>query len=222
MPTTWGQVKEEFRDGFRDGTQAFISDLELLRMLRRVLRLIDNPEAYTFQQVEYTLTLTGATQYDLDTLIPGWKRIFTITNSLGVNVGLPLELEFVDMKDFQMTLNRYAYSIYQNRYLRVYSPTSSPLSGFLNVLYFSTYLVKDASTGAFKAIPTSDDDYFALPERWMDTITEGLQWLAFRKDRSNKEDAADAKSAFGARLMELITQETIQVQSPNRSMMGAF
>jgi hypothetical protein len=215
-------MKESFRDGFRDGTQSFITDAELLRMLKRILRLIDNPEAYTFQQQTYSLTLSGTNSYDLDTLIPGWKRILTINNSLGVSDGIPLELNFVDMKDLQMIIDRYVYSIYQNRYLRLYSPNTSPLTGVLTIIYYTAYLCKDAITGAYKPMIEVDDDYFAIPERWLDVITEGLLWLAFRKDRSNREDAADAKSSFEKRLMELITQETVQVQYPYRTMSGAF
>lgn len=215
-------MKESFRDGFRDGSQSFITDAELLRMLKRILRLIDNPEAYTFQQQTYTLTLSGTNSYDLDTLIPGWKRILTITNTLGQTDGIPLELTFVDMKDLQITIDRYVYSIYQNRYLRLYSPNTAPLTGSLGIIYYTAYLCKDATTGAYKPMIETDNDYFAIPERWLDVITEGLLWLAFRKDRSNREDAADAKAAFEKRLMELITQETVQVQYPFRTMAGAF
>ena len=220
--TTWGQIKSEFRDAFRDGTQDFISDAELLRMLRRILRLADNPGGYTFQQQETTVTLNGSSSYDLNTYIPGWKRILTITNSLGVTSGIPLEIEFIDMKDLQITIDRYVYSIFQNRYLRLYSPTTSPLTGTINIPWYSTYLCKDASTNAYKQMIEVDGDYFAIPESWLDVITEGLNWLAFRKDRSNREDASDAKNAFEKRLMEMITQETIQVSQPYRSMSGAF
>lgn len=222
MPTTWGQMKEGFRDGFRDSTQSFISDAELLRMLQRILRMIDNPEAYTFQQQETTITLTGSNSYDLDALTPGWKRILTITNSLGVSDGIPLELSFIDMKDLQRIVDKYVFSIFQNRYLRFYSPSSAPLTGNLKVIWYSSYLCKDAVTNAFKPMIAVNDDYFAIPERWLDVITEGLLWLAFRKDRSNREDAADAKAAFERRLMELVSQETLQVQYPYRSMSGAF
>lgn len=220
--TTWGDVKEEFRDGFRDVTTDYISDDELLRMLRRVLRLIDNPGGYTFQQQETTIALSGANSYDLDTYTPGWRRILSVTNSLGQTDGIPLELGYVDMKDLQVTIDRYVYSIFQNRYLRFYSPNTSPLTGSIKLIWFSRYLCKDATTNEFKALPEVDDDYFAIPEDWMDVITEGLLWLGFRKDRSNREDASEAKTAFENRKMELITTETIQVASPSRNMMGAF
>lgn len=222
MPTTWAQIKNEFRDSFRDSTQNFISDAELLRMLRRILRLADNPGGYTFQQQETAIVLSGASSYDLDALIPGWKRILSVTNSLGSTAGVPLEIGFIDMKDLQVTNNSSVYSIFQNRYLRLYSPTSSPLTGSINVIWYSEYLCKDAITGAYKPLIVDDADYFAIPESWLDVITEGLNWLAFRKDRSNRDDASDAKQAFEKRLFEMITQETIQISQPCRNMGGSF
>lgn len=222
MPTTWGDIKQEFRDGFRDVTQNFLGDEELLRNLRRVLRMLDNPNGYTFQQREQTLTLTGASSYDLDTVTPGWKEIMTVTNSLGDVSNVPVEMEFVNVKDFQLILDRYAFTIFAGKELRLYSPTSAPLTGQLNIIYFTGYLCADATTGLPKAIPTSDSDYFLIPERFIDAITEGLLWLSFRKDRSNKDDKADAKAAFDARKAELVSLETIQVQTPHRTMRGAF
>lgn len=222
MPTTWGDIKQEFRDSFRDVTQNFISDDELLRNLKRVLRSLDNPNGYTFQQREYTLTLTGAATYNLDTLIPGWKEIMTVTNSLGNPSNVPLEMEFVNVKDFQLIIDRYAFTIFGGNELRIYSPQSAPLAGQLKIIYFTGYLCVDAITGDLKALPTADDDYFLIPERFIDAITEGLNWLGFRKDRSNKADKDDAQAAFAARKAELVSLETIQVQTPHRTMRGAF
>jgi hypothetical protein len=222
MPTTWGDIKQEFRDSFRDVTQSFISDDELVRMLKRVFRMLDNPNGYTFQQKETTLTLTGAASYDLDTICPGWKEIITITNSLGSTTNVPIEMEFVSIKDFQLIVDRYAFTIFNNKELRFYSPTGAPLAGQLKIIYFIGYLCVDGTTHEPKDIPTSDDDYFLIPERFLDAVTEGLNWLAFRKDRSNKDDKADAFNAFSVRKNELVNLETIQVQSPRRTMRGAF
>lgn len=222
MPTTWGDIKQEFRDSFRDVTQNFISDDELTRMLKRVLRMLDNPNGYTFQQQETTLTLTGAQSYDLDTICPGWKKVLTITNSLGNVSNVPVEMEFVNVKDFQLIVDRYAFTIFNNKELRFYSPTGAPLTGQLKIIYYIGYLCVDATTGLPKELPTEDADYFLIPEHFLDAITEGLNWLAFRKDRSNKEDKADAFNAFTSRKGELVLLETIQVQSPRRTMRGAF
>jgi len=222
MSTTWGNIKDEFHDAFRDVSGSFIGDTELLRMLRRVLRLINTPLPYTFQQSEYTLTLTGTTQYDLDTLLGRWKEILSITKPTTDSLAVPYELEFIDLMDFAVSIDRYAYTIFGHRYLRVYSPTGSPLSGTLKVYYYSDDLVRDATTNAFKQIPTVDADYFAIPERYTDVVSEGLMMLGFRKDRSNKDDYRDAKKAFDDRLAELVSLETIEVHTPKRNMKGAF
>jgi len=228
MPTTWGQIREEFSDLYRDSSTSFIGNAsgtssEIYRMLRRVLRLIDAPEAYTFQESEYTLTLTGASRYDLDTLIPGWKRIKSITTNTASNLSAyPIALKAVDIKDFQSLLDTYAYTIYQNRYLDLYNPSGNFISGALKIVYYTAYLVKDSGTGAFKPLPTSDNDYFALPERFNDVISEGLAMLAFRKDRSNRDDYRDAKAAFESRLFELRENHSITVDTPIQRMTASF
>lgn len=228
MPTTWGQIREEFSDAFRDATTGFFDNSsgassEILRVLRRVLRKIDAPEAYTFQEQEYNLALTGATRYDLDTLIPGWKRIKSINANQSGGVGsYTTELHPVELKDFQVLSDSHSYAIYQNRYLELYNPTGTFASGQLKVIYYTTYLVKDGSTNALKALPTSDSDYFTIPERFIDVITEGISMYAFRKDRSNKEDFRDAKQAFDASLAELRENHSVTIESPTRRMMGAF
>lgn len=228
MPTTWGQIREEFSDVYRDSSTSFIGNAsgtasEIYRMLRRVLRLIDAPEAYTFQEQEYTLTLTGATRYDLDTEIPGWKRIKSITTNTSSNLSAyPIALRPVDIQDFQNLQDTYAYTIYQGRYLDLYNPSGNFTSGGLKIVYYTGYMIKDGSTNAFKALPTSDSDYFALPERFTDVISEGLAMFAFRKDRSNRDDYRDAKSAFENRLAELRENHSITVDTPVRRMTGGF
>lgn len=224
MAVTWATIKSECRDALRDPTGTYIGDTELLRMLRRVLRLIDNPEAYTFQEQTYTLTLTGASQYDLDSLIPGWKRILTITNTLqgSSSNAIPIELQPMGLKDFQLVTDRYCYTIYNNRYLQIYSPTAAPLSGTLNIIWYTSYLVRDASTNDLKALPTVDNDYFIIPDHYCDLITEGMEILGWRKDRSNKDDLRDAKQAFAERRNELIETYSLLVDVPHRTMMGAF
>lgn len=228
MPTTWGQIREEFSDLYRDSSTSFIGNAagtgsEIYRMLRRVLRMIDAPEAYTFQESEYTLTLTGASRYDLDALIPGWKRIKSITTNTASNLSAyPISLRAVDIQDFQSLCDTYAYTIYQNRYLDLYNPSGNFISGALKIVYYTAYLVKDGSTNLYKALPTSDSDYFALPERFSDVVPEGLAMLAFRKDRSNRDDYRDAKAAFESRLVELRENHSITVDTPIQRMTASF
>lgn len=224
MSVTWGQVKEEFRDAFRDVSGSVIGNEELKRMIARVLRLIDNAEAYTFQEQTYTLTLTGAAQYDLDALISGWKRINSITNTIqGASpLAIPMELKPVSVKDFQIITDRYVYTIFGNRYLQIYSPSGASLLGTLQIIYYTGFLVRDGVTNNLKAAPTQDSDYFILPDRYCDVLVEGLLMLAWRKDRSNKDDYRDAVAAFTNRKAELIETFSIQQNEPVRSMMGAF
>lgn len=220
MATTWGEVKEEFRDSFRDVTQSYINDEEVKRILRRVLRKIGCEEGYTFQEREYTLTLTGAAEYDLDTLIPGWKKIKTITTPASVGAIRPIELDSIDPKDFQISGDRYAFTIFSHRYLRVYSPSASPLTGTLKIMYYTGYFL--LASGVAVAAPVDDNTTFLIPDHYMNVVTEGLVVHGFRKDRSNRADYTDAKEAFEDSLQSLRDTHTVIVETPRRSMGGAF
>lgn len=228
MALTWGEAREQFSDVFRDSTTGFFGNSsgtssEIYRTLRRVLSLIASNEAYTFQEREYSLTLTGAAEYDLDTLIPGWQKIKSITTNTTNNLtAYPIELQSVDIKDFQAMFDTYAYTIFQSRYLRLYNPAGTLSAGTLKIIYYTGYLIKDAVTGAAKPLPTSDSDLFMIPDRFVDVVTEGLAMLAFRKDRSNKEDFRDAKTAFDQRLNDLRENHTVIVETPARRMTASF
>lgn len=228
MALTWGQAREQFTDVFRDGTTGFFGNAsgtssEIYRTLRRVLSLVSSTEAYTFQEQEYSLALTGATEYDLDTLIPGWQKIKSVTTNTANNLtAYPIELLSVDIKDFQAMFDTYAYTIFQSRYLRLYNPAGTLSAGTLKIIYYTGYLIKDSVTGLPKAMPTSDSDLFMIPDRFVDVVTEGLAMLAFRKDRSNKEDYRDAKMSFDQRLLDLRENHTVIVETPARRMTAAF
>lgn len=221
---TWGQIREEFTDAYRDTTTRFFDNSsggtsEIARTLRRVLRLVNAPEAYSFQQQEYTLTLTGATRYDLNSLIPGWKRIYAIL-APGTNVSE--EMTAADLRAFQLTYDTYAFSIFGHRYLELKSSPATPSTGSLKIIYFTGYLVKDGSTNALKEIPTSDDDYFIIPPEFMDVVTEGLEMFAFRKDKTNRSDYTDARQHFDARLEELRENHLIEVDTLPTVMRGGM
>lgn len=220
MSTTWGEVREEFRDTFRDITQSYIDNDEAARILRRVLRKIGASEAYTFQEQEYTLTLTGASQYDLNTLIPGWKKIKTITSPTSNGATQPIELTPLDIKDFQVSVDRNTYAIFNHRYLRVYSPTSSPLTGTVKIIYYTQYFL--SNSGTLVSTPVDDNTVFLIPDSYMNVVSEGMVMLGFRKDRSNRADFTDAKEAFESALQELRDTHSIIVETPTRSMGGAF
>lgn len=223
MPSisTWNDIQNENVDSFRDATGSYIGPDERTRMLRRVLRRLDNPECFRFQETSYTLTLTGAAQYDLDTLIPGWKKMLSLYY-YGNGMTKPLEMDFLDPKDFEVATDSYVYTIFQNRYLKICSPGAAMITGQVKILYYTSYMVIDAITGAFKPLPTSGDDIFAIPERFLEVLTEGLNSISFRKDRSNAADSRDAKLEFENAREELFMNETAVIDVPVRSMRGAF
>lgn len=220
MASTWADVKNEFRDTFRDPTTSFISDEELLRMAKRVLRLIDATATYGFQERSGTITLTGASSYDLATLFPDFKQLITLTYSPSTT-SMPMEFEYRNLKDFEITRDAYAFTIQGSSTLRLYAPSVGSLTGTIGIDYYSRYLALTGGTTRAE-YPTGDTDTFVIPERYIDMIVEGLLMLGFRKDRSHREDYSDAKDMFERRLREMALSEPIRVSKPQRFAGAAF
>lgn len=219
--TTWGDIRDEFRDTFRDTTQAFIDNDELARMARRILRLINSKQVYAFQETQGTLSATGATSYDLNTLFPGYKELLTVQwNNASVNP--KDELYYVNTKDFDLISDAFAYTVFNNATLRLTAPGAQSLSGSLNVIYFSNYMVYQNGGATLIEYPTAADDKFSIPERFMSVLTEGLNMLGFRKDRAHREDYIDSKAAFEEALQQLMMEEPKKVEHKLRFARSGF
>lgn len=221
MGTTsnWADAKAAFRDSFRDTTTAFIGNEALLRIAKRVLRDIDSRSTYAFQETRSTITLTGATQYDLATLFPDFKQLITLTYTPS-GTALPMEFEYHNLKDFEISRDTYAYTIQGTSLLRLYNPGSITLSGSIGIDYYSRYLALDGAT--LVEYPVDDDSTFAFPERYLDVLVEGMLMHAFRKDRSHREDFTDAKDAYERELTNMILNEPIRTSKPQRFAGAAF
>lgn len=222
MSTTWGDLKQEFRDSFRDTSQNFIGDDELKRMCKRVLRLIDSQYTYGFQETSGTVPLTGATEYNLAAIFPDYKSLLTLTYA-PQSSSLPFELEYSNPKDFAITRDSYAFTIQGSATLKLYGPTSpTTITGQLGLIYYSRYMVKVHGGSTLAEAPANDDDTFVIPERHLDVLTEGLSKFGFRKDRSHREDYTDATKEFDARLLQLQIEEPMRVKKPRRFVGGPF
>lgn len=209
MPTAWSDIKDEFRDTFRDTSTSFVDDAALLRMVRRVLRMIGSNYTYAFQEQRASITLTGATTYDLSTLLPGFKEILEITNAPGGS-DVQIPMQYYDPKDFLSARDVNGYTIENTSTLRLYAPSTSSLTGSLTVIYYSNYMASSAS-GTRQQYPLINTDLLLIPEDYLDLVVEGLLMLAFRKDRTNREDYMDAKEIFTARLKVLQEEEPRRV-----------
>lgn len=219
MATTWAIIKSEFRDTFRDVTQSFISDDELLRMAKRILRVIDSRGTYGFSETSATISLTGASTYNLATTLPDFKELITLTFT-PVSSALPVEFEYRNLKDFEICRDTYVYTIQGSSTLRFYAPGIVALTGSVGLDYYSRYLALNGTTKV--EYPVDDNSTFVIPERYMDILTEGLLMLGFRKDRSHREDYTDAKQNFETRLQEMVLNEPIRVSKPQRFVSAAF
>jgi hypothetical protein len=219
MATTWGDIKNEYRDSFRDTTQSFINDNELLRMAKRVLRLVDSHGPYGFSERSATITLNGASSYDISTTLPDFKQLITLTYTPSGST-IPIEFEYRNLKDFEISRDTYVYTLQGSSTLRFYAPGVVSLTGTIGIDYYSRYLALNGTT--LVEYPTSDTSTFIIPERYVDIVTEGLLMLAWRKDRSHREDYTDAKEMFERRLTEMTLTEPVRVSKPLRFVSAAF
>lgn len=223
MPTVWSDIKDSVRDALRDRTQNFISDDELLRYLKRVLRRVDQASTYAFQETQNQITVVGSQiEYDLVSFYPDFKELYTVTTATA-GQAIPFELQYTNLKDFQLVSDGLVFSVRGTSTLILYSPLALSLNGsLLNITYFSRYFWRDAITDALKEMPTSDADYCAFPERFVDILVEGILMFAFKKDRSHREDATDAEGEFLSQLKMMMMEESRRVKRGVRFAKASF
>lgn len=222
MATTWGDVKDEVRDSFRDSTQAFIDDNELARYCKRVLRLVASNYIYGFQETTGTITLTGASSYDLSSLFPDFQELWGLSYLLNGATAPGAELTYYNPRDFLYAADILGYTLQGTATLKLYTPSGGTgLTGSLTAIYYSKTILTSAG-GTAKDVPTLDTDVFRIPERFLDVLTEGILMFCFRKDKSLREDFADAKAAFETALEKMRLEEPRRVKSVQRYARSSF
>lgn len=222
MATTWGDVKEEVRDSFRDSTTAFIDDDELARYCKRTLRLIASNYIYGFQETTGTLTLTGASSYNLATSFPDFQELWGLSYLLNGATAPGCELTYYNARDFLYAADILGYTVQGTSTLKLYVPAGGTgITGSLTVIYYSSTMLTSAS-GTAKEIPTLDTDVFRIPERFLSVLVEGILMFCFRKDKSLREDFTDSKEAFEKALLKMQLEEPRRVKSVQRYARSQF
>jgi len=131
-----------------------------------------NPHKFSWRMREYTLTLTGATSYDLRTLIPDLDRVYQVTGSSLANREMPNQ----SLRDYNLSVGGMRMAIVGDT-LKL---SDGGLTGSLTIPYYSNYLVK-ASDGTRKLDFSSDTDVSVIPDSHVMMLVEGVGRFVYRK-----------------------------------------
>lgn len=131
-----------------------------------------HPYKFSFLLKEGSISLTGATTYDLKTLIPDLSQVYLVKTTEGrTPYQRPSEYYSKDLGQTSMTVI--------NNVIHFNNP---PASGTLTIPYFTKYLVKDGTTHAAKLDFVEDDDYSIIPDQFSNVLVEGMMRFIWRRE----------------------------------------
>lgn len=151
------------------------SPSELAYYLRMTnMELAGGSHKFSWAIREYSLTLTGASEYNLASLIPDLVEIYQIE---GDNVG-GYEVPYVSLRTQNLTRSDINFTIVGSL-LRFQNP---PTSGTLVIPYYSNYLVK--TSGGTRQLDFSDASDIAIcPDHQLQLLVEGVLRFYQRKEK---------------------------------------
>lgn len=137
-----------------------------------------NPYKFWWLLREYTLTLTGAADYNLRTLIPDLGRVYQVANALAPG----REGASQPLREFNLSTGGSSsrFTVFGDT-LRFGAPGTT---GTVTIPYYSRWLVADAS-GVRKQDFTLDTDVSVIPEQHVMALVEGMK--RFVNDKIEKE-----------------------------------
>ncbi len=136
-----------------------------------------NAFKHSWRLREYTLTLTGASTYDLGTLIPDLDQVLQI-----VGDGLSnKEAQYLSPADFNFEIGG-TWATIKGNTLEFKNP---PSSGTLTIPYYTKWLVKTAA-GAFQQDFTAGTDISIIPDSHQQVLIEGIMEYVNRKAKSKE------------------------------------
>jgi len=140
-------------------------------------RISSYPYEFNSLKETYTLTLTGATTYDLKTLVPGLKTIFQI---YGINEHQ--EHEYLDNSQSNIT-DGDGWTIRGNTLIF----TGSAPTGTATIQYKSKYLVKNTS-GVRQQYFLANTDYSCLDSDDVNVLIFGVgQFINWKSDSESQD-----------------------------------
>lgn len=173
---TYSDVQTMMQEIYPGASSGFISTTAIKLFCRKInMRLAGGPHKFSWAIREYSLVLTGATEYDLGTLIPDFVQLYQIPNSQSQGS----EIGYQNIRDFNITIGGVSFTIVGDL-LRFHNP---PTSGTLVIPYYSNYLV-ESSGGTRKLDFTDGTDISVIPEQWAtEFLIEGLCEYYQRKEK---------------------------------------
>lgn len=157
-------------------TDASPTQLELfLRVVNN--EICGNPHKFSWRLREYTLTLTGATSYNLKTLIPDLDRVYQVVGSSLANREMPNQ----SLREYNISAGGVRMCIMGNT-LKL---AADGLTGTLTIPYYSNYLVESAA-GVRQLDFLAADDVSVIPEGYIMALIEGVGRFIYRKSRKQQ------------------------------------
>jgi len=148
-------------------------------------RVLSYPYEWPFLKITGTLTLTGATSYDLTTLFPDLKSVYQL---YGLNDYE--EYDYLSNKDANISSNNRGYTI---KGKTLYFSGNAPTSGTFNIQYKSKYMV-ETSAGVRQQYFLNDDDVSVLDSDDVNVLIFGLgqfvNWQIDNKDNTRRQEVS--------------------------------
>ena len=162
--------------------QAFPDFIDETSELPLYLRMVNNqiaayPHKFSWLLREYSLTLTGASSYNLGTLIPDLAQVY---KPYGTGFA-GNEPRYQSLADFNINVGGNTITM-QGKTLKIQGSISS---GTLVIPYYSNYLVVDTLGVTRKMNFTATTDISLVPDEHIPMLIEGVEEYIARKDKQS-------------------------------------
>lgn len=183
MAATWSEIKQYFNTfkpedfpNFVDSATSGTNELAIYARLGNA-QIAGYNHKFSWLIREYSLTLTGASSYDLSTLIPDLAQVIRPYGT-GFPNNEPL---YQSLTDFNILVGGMAITM-QGKTLKI---KNGPSSGTLVIPYYSNYLVA-TSGGTRQRDFSADNDVSIVPEEHLPALLECIDEYVQRKTKKSK------------------------------------
>lgn len=136
------------------------------------------PHKFGWLLREYTLTLTGATTYNLKALIPDLVRVHHLPAS---QVG-GREVPYQGIRTYNLDPSGNVRATFMGYTLKL----TGQITGTITIPYFSNYLVLDADGVTRKQDFVNDGDMSIVPDEHQNMLVEGVFRYIYRKENKKQ------------------------------------
>lgn len=161
-------------------------------------RVAAYPKDWDFLKVNGTVTLTGATSYNLKTLLTGYLGLYQV-------YGIISNAEVTYSANNVANITSAPVYTIKNGIL-TFSGTA-PASGTLRVQYRSQFMVEDSS-GTRKKYFENSEDVSVLPDADLNVLIFGVgEYVEWKRDTTSEEKKAQVKGWFNDAWDNLFTRD---------------